>query len=114
MAIEISLTLIILIIIAIIISALPLYFAVNLLGGDATILNVLITNIIVALTIGIITLFFSLNGLFILLLVILIYKFMFDLGIIKAFFAWILQYIIAFLLVILAIFIFGIKIPSII
>jgi hypothetical protein len=114
MAIESIFMFIIILILAIIISALPLYFAVLFLGGDATIFKVLITNIIVAISVALFTTFFALGGLFILIPVIIIYMFMFDLGLFKALIAWFLQFFIAVVLVIIAVMLFGVTIPFII
>ena len=79
------------------ISALPLYFAVGLLGGKATIFKVPMVNLIVgvigaALDIPIIG--------FILLL--FIYKKVFKMSWLSAFLAWILQFVVAGALLFLA------------
>jgi len=85
-------------ILILIISALPLYFAVKILGGDASVFKVLIVNLIVGI-IGI-----AVNShLIAFLLLIFVYKMMFRLSWISAFLAWVLQFVIAALLVALAI-----------
>jgi len=94
----VGLTGIVALIVILILSALPLYFAVNILGGDASILKVLLVNLIVAI-IGI-----AINSnitAFILLL--FIYKEVFKLSWISAFLAWLLQFVIALVLVGIAI-----------
>ena len=90
--------------IAIIISCLPLYFAVLFLGGDASILKVFLTNVGIGVITAILVNFYGFGGLVVLIFVIFIYSVVFNMGFIKAFFAWLLQYVIAFLLVLLAIF----------
>lgn len=105
----IEIALIIIVLIAIIISSLPLYFSVKLFGGDASILKVFLTNIIVGIVSAVLMGLFGFGALIILLVTILIYKAMFDLGFFRAFFAWLIQYVIAFLLVILFAFILGLS-----
>jgi hypothetical protein len=86
------------IILAIIISSLPLYLAVKFLGGDATIVKVFLTNILVAVLSSALTYFFGLSTLYLLIIIVILYMFIFDLGIIRAFVVWFLQYVIAVLL----------------
>ena len=97
------------VIISIIISSLPLYFAVKLFGGDASILKVFLTNILVGFVSAVLMKIFGFGGLVILLFTILLYAAIFDMGFIRSFFAWLIQYVIAFLLVILFVFILGIS-----
>ena len=86
---------------AIIISSLPLFIAVRMLGGHATILRVLITNILVGVLTGWLFASWGAGTLIILLATILLYSFIFKMGIIRSFFAWLIQYIVAFLLILL-------------
>lgn len=81
-----------------IISALPLYFAVKILGGDASVFKVLFVNLVVGI-IGIVVN----SHLIVFLMLIFVYKMMFRLSWIAAFLAWILQFVIALVLVALAI-----------
>ncbi len=86
-----------------IISALPLYFAVKFLGGKATILKVILVNIAVGL------LGFLLNIPIIgFILLLLIYKEMFELSWFRAFLAWILQFVVAVILILCAVLLLGI------
>lgn len=89
-----------------IISALPLYFAVKILGGEASVFKVLFVNLIAGI-VGIVVN----SHLVTFLLLIFVYKLMFRLSWIAAFFAWMLQFVIALLLVGIAIMLdFGIAI----
>jgi hypothetical protein len=97
------------VILAIIISSLPLYFSVKLLGGDASILKVFLTNILMGVVSAILMKMFGFGGLAVLLFTILLYAAIFDMGFIRSFFVWLIQYVIAFLLVILFVFILGIS-----
>jgi len=107
--IEITLTIIIIILLAIIVSSLPLYFSVRLFGGDASILKVFFTNILVAIISSVLLRLFGFGALIILLSTILVYMFMFKLGFFRAFFAWLIQYVVAFLLVLLFLFVLGLS-----
>jgi hypothetical protein len=94
---------------AIIISSLPLFIAVRMLGGYATILRVLLTNIIVGLLSGWLIVTWGAGALIILLATILLYSFIFKMNIIRSFFAWLIQYVVAFLLILLFTMVFGIS-----
>ncbi|MCK4551171.1 MAG: hypothetical protein KAT91_04405 [Candidatus Aenigmarchaeota archaeon] len=86
-----------------IISALPLYFAVKFLGGKATIIKVILVNIVVGL------LGFLLNiPLIGFILLLLIYKELFELSWVRAFLAWVLQFVVAVILILCAIILLGI------
>ncbi len=85
-----------------IISALPLYFAVKMLGGKATLLKILIINLIVALVSFMINfLFQTWGGLIAFILMIWIYKDFFKLGWLRALLAWLLQFVFAVIIVII-------------
>ena len=82
-----------------IISALPLYFAVKFLGGKATIFKVLMVNLIV----GVIGAALDMPVIgFVLLL--FVYKEVFKMSWLSAFLAWILQFAVACALLFLALF----------
>lgn len=104
---EITLTVILVIIALIIISSLPLYLAVNFLGGHATIFRVFLVNIFTGILLGALFMFFDASAFVALLVVALFYSWVFEMGIIRAFVAWFLQYIIAFGLLILTALVFG-------
>ncbi|MBR9690943.1 hypothetical protein GOV08_04635 [Candidatus Woesearchaeota archaeon] len=104
------LTVVLIFLLAMIISALPLYFAVKLFGGKATILKVLFVNLIAGIVIGSIKLAIGLfGGLLAFIVLLLIYKYMFGLGFLRAFFVWIMQFVIAAILLIIAMFSFGVS-----
>ena len=91
------------IVLLLVISSLPLYFAVKFLGGKATILKVIFVNLFVGIISGVLSI--PLLG-FILLL--FIYKKFFELSWLNAFFAWILQFVVAVILVVIVIVVLGI------
>ena len=95
---------------AILLSSLPLYLSVAILGGRASILKVFFTNILVAIIAVFAFDAFGFGALAIVLFSVLLYMLMFRLGIIRALFAWLLQYIIAGLLLYLAL-LLGISMP---
>jgi len=77
-----------------VISALPLYFAVKLVGGEAGLLKVILIGLLLSLASAGATRFISmLAGVIMILLTFFAYKVAFKLGWIRAFIAWILQYI---------------------
>jgi len=102
-------TVILVIVIAIIASALPLYLAVKLLGGDASILKVFLTNILVAVVSSALTYFIGMETLYLLIVIVILYKFIFDLGILRAFIVWFLQYVIAAILFIAMLALLGVS-----
>ncbi len=101
---EASLWSLVIIFVMIIISALPLYFAVNLLGGRTTILKAFLVMLITAILATVIAAIFPFGTLIAAFILIWIYHEVFRLRWIKAFIAWILQivfyFLIAFLLTI--------------
>jgi hypothetical protein len=99
----------IVVLLAIIISSLPLYLAVKLFGGKTSILNVFLTNILVGIVSIVLMKIFGLGSLIVLLFTIILYSIIFEMGLIRSFFAWFIQYIIAALLVAAAILILGIS-----
>lgn len=89
------------------ITTLPLYFAVRFLGGEASIFKVIAANIVVGV------IYFFVPSLFAFVLLLFVYKMMFDLSWFGAFCAWIIQFIIGALLVFGAIFFLpGISFPG--
>ncbi len=87
----------------IILSSLPLYISVNLLGGEATILRVFLTNTIVAILIAMLIDKLGWGAIFLVVVTILAYKFIFKLSFVKAIFAWVLQYIVVGVLIFITI-----------
>jgi hypothetical protein len=105
-----SLVIILLIFLVILISSLPLYLSVRILGGRASILKVFFTNLLVAFLAVAAVEMFGFGALAIVLVSVIIYMVMFRLGIIRALFAWVLQYLVAGLLLYLAV-LFGVALP---
>ena len=93
------------------ISAIPLYIAVKVLGGEASILKVIVTNLLVGFM-GVLIYFEfpAFSGIITMVALLLIYSFMFKLSIIRAFVAWILQGIVAFALMMVAVLLLGVPI----
>jgi hypothetical protein len=105
----------IIVILAIIISSLPLYFAVHMLGGDATILKVFLTNLLIGVLTGVFGAVLgvkAIGGILALVITTIIYMVMFHLGILRAIIAMFLSAIIAFLLTVLAAMVLGVTIPA--
>lgn len=81
----------------ILLSALPLTIAVKILGGRTSIWEVLFANFIILLArLGLVVFVPSVPSWIPFILMIAIYKYMFDIGWIKSFFAWLLQFVLAF------------------
>jgi hypothetical protein len=82
----------IVLLVVLIISAIPLNIAVKLLGGKSGIIKVIFVNVLVGLVYFAIHAFIGLfAGLISFIAMLFIYKEMFRLGWLKAFFAWLLQ-----------------------
>jgi hypothetical protein len=96
----ITTVIIIAIVIVIILSSLPLYLSVMLLGGRPSITKVFLTNIVVAIGSAVLIKYIGLGSLWVLLITILFYSFIFRMGIIRAFLAWLVQYVVAVILII--------------
>lgn len=86
-----------------IISAIPLFLAMKILGGRGGIFRVIFVNLLVALVTFLVKYYFQswLGGLFAFILMIWIYKDFFRLGWLRALLAWLLQFVVVFLLVLL-------------
>ena len=92
-----------------VISALPLFFAVKIMGGRTGILKVILVNVIVGIVAYYIHSHFAIWGTIAAFIALLfIYKIMFRIGFIKALIAWALQFVILFVLLYLFIVILGI------
>src|SRR3989339_1462294 len=89
-----------LVIIALILSALPLYFAVKLVGGEAGIVKVILIGLLLSLaSFGAANFIGNFAGIFMLIITLFIYQIAFKISLIKAFIAWIMQYVFVFLAV---------------
>ena len=92
-------------VIVFLIASLPLHISVNLLGGESTILKAMITNAVIGLVGGAIYLFVPrFAGIVYFIAILFIYKSMFSIGWIRAVLVWVLQVVIAFLLIMLLMF----------
>ena len=101
-------TLVIILAAVFVVGVLPLYLIVSVLGGNITLLKAAGIKILAAIASLLLALFLgSLGPLIIAIVMILIYKAAFDLSIIRAFFAWLLEGVIMALIVFLLVF-FGI------
>jgi hypothetical protein len=89
---------ILVIILLFVISALPLYLAVKVLGGKTNIIKTILVMIVAGILTAIITAIFPFGGIIAFILLIWIYHEMFRLKWIKALIAWVLQLIFIFLL----------------
>lgn len=85
------LELIIIVFLTLIVSTLPLYFAVKILGGKTSFLKTLLIMIIASIVTTLITAFFPFGSFIAFIILIFIYREAFRLKWIKAFFAWLLQ-----------------------
>lgn len=109
------LTILLILVLIVIISALPLNIAVKLLGGDSSIIKVIGVNLLVFTTVFIINLLVGpLAGIIGFIAMLFIYKISFDLGWFKAFVAWILQAVIVVILGILGTVLLGVSLAAIV
>lgn len=96
------------IIVSILVSAIPLNLAVKLLGGESSLLKVVLVNFVVAVIFVLSYMYFTVfAGLIAFILMLLVYKVMFDIGWIRAILAWLLQFVIAVILILILIAVFG-------
>lgn len=73
-------------------SSLPLHFAVKLLGGNTNLLKTALVALIAGIVVAVIQSFFSIwGGLIAFIILLFIYKGMFDVGWLRAFLIWLIQ-----------------------
>ena len=89
-------------------SILATLFAVKMLRGKATIIDIFVTNLMIAVASTLAVHFFGLKSLGLLIITVLIYSAMFEMGLVRAFLAWMLQYFIVFILIFVGAVIFGV------
>jgi|TARA_B100001971_G_C18172245_1_gene527829 hypothetical protein len=93
---------------ALVISLLPLYFAVKLVGGEASLMKVILLSILLsAFSLAALTYLGLYASIASLLATSLVYRVAFKLTTGKAILVWILQYVIAFILTLLAVSLFA-------
>lgn len=98
-----------LVILVLVISALPLYFAVKLVGGEAGIVKIILVSLILSFaSVGAARFIGILAGLFMLFATLFIYKIAFKISIFRAFLAWVLQYVFVFLAIFIVLMFLGI------
>ncbi len=90
----IDLTFILILILIFIVTTLPLHLAVNMFGGRTTFLKTFLVILVSSIIVAFITSLFPLGGLIAFIVLIWIYSEMFHIGMLRAFFIWIMQFII--------------------
>lgn len=94
-----------LIILTLVISALPLYFAVKLVGGEAGIVKVILINLLLSFaSVGAIHFISIFAGIFMLIATLFLYKIAFKLSFLRAFIAWFLQYVFVLIAIMVVLF----------
>ena len=89
-------------VLVVVLSAIPLNLAVKMLGGHSSLLKVIGVNFLIAVCgVFLTTSLDGSKGLISFLVLIVLYKVMFDLSWLKALLAWILQFIIAVILILI-------------
>ena len=88
--------------VVLLVSAIPLNIAVKLLGGRSSLLKVVLVNILVAVLVTFVEgLFGIFAGIVSFVVMLFVYKTLFQLGWVKAFLAWVLQFVLIVLFVFL-------------
>lgn len=100
-----------LVIAALVISALPLYFAVRLVGGEAGIVRIILISLILSFaSVGAARFIGIFAGLFMLIATLFVYKIAFKISFLRAFIVWVLQYVFVFIAVFIAVLLLGVSI----
>ena len=90
-------------IIIFLLSSLPLHFAVKLWGGETNLLKTALVALIAGIIVSIIQLFFSVwGGLIAFIILLFIYRTMFDVGWIRSFLVWLMQLVFIVVFLVLA------------
>lgn len=102
-----------LVIIALVISALPLYFAVKLVGGEAGIVKIILISLLLSFASFGATRFIGIfAGIFMLIATLFVYNLAFKISFLKAFIAWLLQYVFVLVAILLVIPLLGTSIQQ--
>ena len=97
-----------LVIIVLILSALPLYLAVNFVGGEAGKVKILLISLVLSFaSLGATRFIGMFAGLFMLIGTLIMYKLAFKISLMKAFLVWALQYVFVFIAVVIVMFFIG-------
>lgn len=91
-----------LVIITLVVSALPLYFAVKLVKGETGIVKVVLISLLLSFaSIGAVHFIGIFAGIFMLVATFFVYKLAFNLSFLRALLAWVLQYVFVLMAVIM-------------
>ena len=97
-----------LVIIVMIVSALPLYLAVKFVGGEAGIVKIILMSLVLSFaSLGAARFIGLFAGLVMLIGTLIVYKLAFKISLLKAFIAWVLQYVFVFVAVVVVMFLMG-------
>ena len=81
-------------VVVLVVSAIPLNIAVKLLGGRSSLLKVVAINLLMGLVNGFLDAKLRIySGIASFIILLLLYRFMFDIGWIRAILAWVLQFV---------------------
>jgi len=93
------------ILIVLILSALPLYFAVKLVGGETGLIKIIAISLLLSLASAAATHFIGIYaGILMLAFTLFIYKLAFKISLLKAFIAWLMQYVFVVVAIITAVY----------
>jgi len=95
--------------IALILSALPLYLAVKFVKGEAGIIKIILVGLLLSFaSVGAARFIGVFAGLFMLIGTLFVYSIAFKISLFRAFLAWVLQYVFVFIAVAITLFFLGI------
>lgn len=98
-----------LVLFVLVLSALPLYFAVKLIGGEAGIVRIILMSLILSFaSFGAANFIGVFAGVFMMFATLFVYTVAFRISFLKAFIAWILQYVFVFIAIMVVLFLLGI------
>ncbi len=98
-------------IIVLVLSAIPLYLAVKFVGGQAGIVKIILLSLLLSLSSAAAYYYIGMfAGLFMFIATMFVYKLAFQISLLKAFIAWVLQYVFVVIALFAVIFILGISI----
>ena len=94
------------VILVLIISALPLYFAVKLVKGEAGIVKIILLSLLLSFaSVGAARFIGIFAGIFMLVATLFVYKLAFKISLLRAFIAWVLQYVFVLIALFVTVFI---------
>ncbi len=96
------------IILALIVSAIPLYLAIKFVKGEAGIVKIIMVGILLSFaSVGAARFIGVFAGLFMLIGTLFVYQIAFKISLFRAFLAWVLQYLFVFIIVSISLFFVG-------